>query len=896
MSLLRRRRHRHLPRRRRSPFWIALTAAVATTPAVRAADLFRDDFNGAALDTGNTWNIGNWQLGRTQLGLTPSLSGGNAELLHDTYNPSNPGGTFKGTEIYSQKLFTRGSGPEFEARVRTNTPMPSGLVTSFFTYNFVPGSPNLADEIDFEFLTQQINASAAGTDPVLATTWNNYRTNGTNFDDPNVHSSQNINVTPLDLSQFNTFKIRWLPDRVEWYVNDVPLRTSLYAVPDLAAPIRANFWAPAGDWPDAYNMNFKPTATLAANQSYKYDVDYIAVRRMYGPVAATGRGRVFTDNFKNGAVADSDSVAGFWTQRNQGSGGGVTSNVSETAVVNADDAYVAQPLSLTAGGAGFPHAQIASSVRSEFNLFRNPVAIEATGIGFSSTSNSTTVNTIGKSILRFVLSSQTLTANTQSEYTSSDALALRIEGGNLVALGYKVNAPNNNTEFNNNLVSQTVSGPVRHVYLVCHGSFYFLQVEHDASNTDSTQVTSEFSGAMNLNLSDWSASGDSAMYIQGQLNNSGANENMTALVGSVAVSAVKPAWNVNATGNWSAAGNWTDRPAPNYRGATAQFTSAINGPRTVTTDIPVTAGTLIFDNSTASYTITGAGPITLDTYLGGATIQVLSGSHAITTPIVLNRDTTIDVAGGSSISLSGDLTGQTFAVSKIGGGDASLKNVRTSGPLSVNAGRLAMLPNGTSAGTSHVGALSVAPGAKLDLADNKLITSSPVAAVTSLIVSGRNGGVWNGSGIITSQSNAAGGLTSIGVAAASQVKGIAATATSTWAGQTVSGSETLVMYTYAGDATLDGKINVDDYGRIDFNVNLAGATGWYNGDFNYDGKVNVDDYGIIDSNVPIQGAAFPTGGAAGVSAVTAIPEAGSLGLLLVAQGFGLTRRLRRRVR
>jgi hypothetical protein len=35
-------------------------------------------------------------------------------------------------------------------------------------------------------------------------------------------------------------------------------------------------------------------------------------------------------------------------------------------------------------------------------------------------------------------------------------------------------------------------------------------------------------------------------------------------------------------------------------------------------------------------------------------------------------------------------------------------------------------------------------------------------------------------------------------------------------------------------------------------VNL-GTSGWINGDFNYDGKINVDDYGIIDFNVGIQG-------------------------------------------
>src|SRR5439155_10398123 len=96
-------------------------------------------------------------------------------------------------------------------------------------------------------------------------------------------------------------------------------------------------------------------------------------------------------------------------------------------------------------------------------------------------------------------------------------------------------------------------------------------------------------------------------------------------------------------------------------------------------------------------------------------------------------------------------------------------------------------------------------------------------------------------------------------ATASQVLGIAATATGTWGGQTVTGSNTLVMYTYGGDANLDGKITIDDYGKIDFNFPL-GASGWFNGDFNNDGVISIDDYGIVDFNFPIQGAQFPTAG------------------------------------
>jgi hypothetical protein len=65
------------------------------------------------------------------------------------------------------------------------------------------------------------------------------------------------------------------------------------------------------------------------------------------------------------------------------------------------------------------------------------------------------------------------------------------------------------------------------------------------------------------------------------------------------------------------------------------------------------------------------------------------------------------------------------------------------------------------------------------------------------------------------------------------------------------------MYTYGGDATLDGKLNIDDYVRIDSGI-AAGLTGYANGDFNLDGKVNIDDYTqFIDLNIGVQGPPFP---------------------------------------
>jgi hypothetical protein len=138
-------------------------------------------------------------------------------------------------------------------------------------------------------------------------------------------------------------------------------------------------------------------------------------------------------------------------------------------------------------------------------------------------------------------------------------------------------------------------------------------------------------------------------------------------------------------------------------------------------------------------------------------------------------------------------------------------------------------------------------------------------------------------------------FTSIGVVRAGDALNLAAGATAVWSGQTVAASDTLIKFTYGGDANLDGKINVDDYGQIDFNIGSSGSVfGWFNGDFNYDGKINIDDYGIIDFNVVAQGAPLGATSIAGsaTSGVAAVPEPLSLAPLLLLIPLASRRRRR----
>src|SRR5580765_2254070 len=108
------------------------------------------------------------------------------------------------------------------------------------------------------------------------------------------------------------------------------------------------------------------------------------------------------------------------------------------------------------------------------------------------------------------------------------------------------------------------------------------------------------------------------------------------------------------------------------------------------------------------------------------------------------------------------------------------------------------------------------------------------------------------------------------------------------------------MYTYGGDATLDGKLNVDDYLKIDTGI-AGGLTGWSNGDFNYDGKVSIDDYiTVIDANIGNQAGSLAGGSGidgGGLSGVTAVPEPGAaMGLISAMAALSLRHGSRRRRR
>jgi len=270
---------------RRNGVLIALVAVLLSGYVARAQELFRDDFDGVRLDPGKwSWQDRNWPVGQTWFKGPPDVSGGLATFTHHTYNQYDPGRlSCLGQEIYSNVLFERLDGLEFEARVRLRTPMAGGLVASFFAYMDEQVAGHIEnDEIDFEFLSNQLN-KRPDTHQVIVATYDDF---WGQWDDPDRHIVANPAVFRLDLGEFNVFKIRWWPDRTEWRWDPTPRDSDvlIFATTDAQADepltIRFNFWAATSIWPLAWDPGMVPTNDPTRDAVCFYDVDYVVVRRI----------------------------------------------------------------------------------------------------------------------------------------------------------------------------------------------------------------------------------------------------------------------------------------------------------------------------------------------------------------------------------------------------------------------------------------------------------------------------------------------------------------------------------------------------------------------------------------------------------------------------------------
>jgi hypothetical protein len=209
---------------------------------------------------------------------------------------------------------------------------------------------------------------------------------------------------------------------------------------------------------------------------------------------------------------------------------------------------------------------------------------------------------------------------------------------------------------------------------------------------------------------------------------------------------------------------------------------------------------------------------------GSATNNVLNFNGPLTTPLTFvgNATTTLDVNSGAL----------NFA------GNTPI----TLGTLSIASGASAVMPTQSTAQTQLVlGALSIAPGGTLDLTDNQMfinytIGADPIATIATQIASGYAGGLWIGTGIISS--TAANTGYALGYADSADPGNPA----------NLPANQIKVMYTLQGDADLNGIVNGVDFGILAPNLN-KGVSGWDEGDFDYNNVVNGVDFGDLAPNM-----------------------------------------------
>jgi hypothetical protein len=130
-------------------------------------------------------------------------------------------------------------------------------------------------------------------------------------------------------------------------------------------------------------------------------------------------------------------------------------------------------------------------------------------------------------------------------------------------------------------------------------------------------------------------------------------------------------------------------------------------------------------------------------------------------------------------------------------------------------------------------------------------------------------------------------------------------------GQTYDADSTLVKFTYRGDADLDGDSDLDDLGfwANSFTGDLGNpatpVTFWTQGDWDYDGDTDLDDLGFWSSTftgdlggggLSVFAPNAPEGAIAALAqmGITAVPEPGSVSLLLAAGCIVIISRSRRR--
>lgn len=246
--------------------------------------IFSDDFTGTEINT-NLWHIPTWKnssdgtyLGRTQLrcvpAALPAVGNGGMSITAQSYNST--GYSIYGTDLISNAPFYVGSGLTITARLKVDA-VKKGTVFAFFLYGAPLTSANTKhDEIDFEFVGNYpgyANTNIYGNEPL------------------GVGNSKFVSyVSGSSITEYHTYQIEWLPNRVSWFVDGVLIRTVTSEespIPQGPMYLHFNAWVPDASWPDAYSSQLSYVTSQDENQTWSMTVDSVSVQSNEDQVLTT---------------------------------------------------------------------------------------------------------------------------------------------------------------------------------------------------------------------------------------------------------------------------------------------------------------------------------------------------------------------------------------------------------------------------------------------------------------------------------------------------------------------------------------------------------------------------------------------------------------------------------
>lgn len=241
-----------------------------STTLTSTGTLFIDEFSNNGPIDASRWNYNVWKpdgssyYGRTQQRQElPVAENGYLRLKLDSFNPSGGpnNSTFFGSEAISLQKFDLKSGGiaiEFVARFAQEQP---GIVGGLFTFG---GGGDHHDEIDFEGLSNHLDQ---------------IQTNVYKNEPPGAGRAEQHQI-PTPITDFNTYRVEWLPTKVRWFVNDELVRENTSHVPTMPQALHLNIWAPAQDWAYAYSSSLQAATSAGQNREYYFEVDSIKVDQL----------------------------------------------------------------------------------------------------------------------------------------------------------------------------------------------------------------------------------------------------------------------------------------------------------------------------------------------------------------------------------------------------------------------------------------------------------------------------------------------------------------------------------------------------------------------------------------------------------------------------------------